>query len=71
MYKGCGGCEWGVRGERLKQGSAQLNEQERVVDIREAVGTGEEARGQTTKSFSGNSQRNDQWDYRLDLTTSC
>lgn len=57
--------------EHLKQGSVQLDEQERVVDIREAVGTGEEARAQTWKSFSGGSYRNDQWDYRLDLTTSC
>lgn len=46
-YKGYEDCEQGVVDGHLKQESVQLNEQERVADVQEAVGTGEEARGQT------------------------
>ena len=64
-------CEQEVVDEHLKQGSVQPNEREQVVNIREAVGTGVEARGQTWKGFSGGSYGNDQPDYRLDLSISC
>ena len=46
-YKGYEDCEQEVVDGHLKQESVQLNEQERVADVQGAVGTGEEARGQT------------------------
>lgn len=70
-YKGCEGCEQGVVDGHLKQEFVQLNERVQVVNIQEAVGTGEEARGQTWKGFSEGSYGNDRQKYRLDSAVSC